>query len=109
LVESRRRSIDPKKGPEIKETAMKLRLYSLAEPSGRSLLLAHKLHQVAGMGGSESLQTAERLFAFHHPIDKPVVVEVSGTSAAEDLKATCAPLGILVETVIEEAVCQERG
>jgi len=76
-----------------------LRLHSNGEPSGRCLLLAHKLHQVTGMNGTESCHVAERLFACQHKRESPAVVSVANPALVEELVALCAEFGISVETV----------
>lgn len=77
---------------------MKMLLYTLDPPRGRCLLLARQLHQVTSLTGSDCVQIAEQLFANQHPHDNPVSIDVPEIESVNDLKATCAGLGIAVET-----------
>ena len=74
---------------------MTLHLYTKQPPSGRCVVLAQQLARATGSG--DSVRVAEKLFAGHHPPDKPAVVNVRSREAVEGLWAVCVECGITAE------------
>jgi hypothetical protein len=49
------------------------------------------------MSGSDCLRIAERLFASQLTRDNPLCLEIPESESVDELMATCAELGIVVE------------
>jgi hypothetical protein len=81
---------------------MKVRIFSTEPPRGRCLTLIQKLNEVTNLPSPECVALGERLFAFAHKRANAVEVALIGPMMIEQLRATCAELGLTVEVASEQ-------
>ena len=77
---------------------MQLRLSASVPPSGRCAILIKWIRLVSLADPQWCMGAGQRLFDGQHPVDNPLIVQVTDPANLATLKATCEEYGITVLT-----------
>jgi hypothetical protein len=84
---------------ERRAERMKVKIFALARPHGRSLILMKKLNEFTCLSGTDCVALGQRLFSVVHQRDNPAIVVLRDPGSTEALAASCREFGILIEEV----------